>query len=188
MRSNNRSLTTFKPNPLSTQSAQMLSLGRRNGWGFQHLGYAELPERPVRLQDWHIVPANQDATPVPPRTLERIKAIYLAGFRPKGFVVVHEAPKSFKAPQPEQSTRRMLPPPVVPALTLNSNITSGSSNISSIADSFGSSFSILATMLFPILFIGALALDPIVVAVMEDGSWIELDRWDVPLKPPYLEA
>ena len=60
MQSNNRSLTTLKPNPLSTQPSQMLSLGRRNGWGFQHLGYAELPERPVRLQDWLIVPASQD--------------------------------------------------------------------------------------------------------------------------------
>ena len=43
-------------------------------------------------------------------------------------------------------------------------------------------------MIFPMLFIGLLALDPIVVAVMDDASWIEIDRWDVPLKPTYLEA
>ena len=188
MQSNNRSLTAFKPNPLSTQSGQMVSLGRRNGWGFQHLGYAELPERPVRLQDWLIVPANQDTTPVPPRTLERIKGIYTAGFRPRGFVMVHEAPKTFQAPRPEQSTRRMLPAPVVPSSTLNPNPTSGSFNISNTADGFASFFSTLVTMIFPMLFIGLLALDPIVVAVMDDASWIEIDRWDVPLKPTYLEA
>ena len=188
MQSNNHSLTTLKPNPLSTQSAQMLSLGRRNGWGFQHLGYAELPERPVRLQDWLLVPANQDSTPVPPRTLERIKAIYLAGFRPKGFVVVHEAPKTFRAPRPEQSTKRMLSAPATSQSVSNPGSPSSVSNPEAVADSLGSFFSLLATMLFPMLFIGLLALDPIVVAVMDDGSWIEIDRWDVPLKPTYLEA
>ena len=142
MQSNNRSLTTLKPNPLSTQSGQMVSLGRRNGWGFQHLGYAELPERPVRLQDWLLVPANQDSTPVPPRTLERIKAIYLAGFRPKGFVVVHEAHKSFKPPRPEQSTRRMLPAPTISQSVPNSVSPSSASNPGAVADIFGSFFSV----------------------------------------------
>ena len=188
MQTNNRSLTILKPNPLSTQSGQILGLGRRNGWGFQHLGYAELPDRPVRLQDWLIVPANQDATPVPPRTLERIKTIYHAGFRPKGFVVVHEAPKTFQAPRPEQSTRRMLPTSTISQSVPNADSPSSASNPGAVADSFGSFFSILTTMLFPMLFIGLLALDPIVVAVMEDNSWIEIDRWDVLLKPTYLEA
>jgi len=188
MQSNNRSLTTLKPNPLSTQSAQMLSLGRRNGWGFQHLGYAELPERPVRLQGWLIVPANQDSTPVPPRTLERIKTIYHAGFRPKGFVVVHEAPKTFQAPRPEQSTTRLLSAPAVPISVSNTGSTSNVSNPSGVADGLGSIISAFATMIFPMLSIGLLALDPIVVAVMDDGSWIEIDRWDVPLKPSFLEA
>ena len=187
MQSKNRSLIPLKPNPLSTQSGQILSLGRRNGWGFQHLGYAELPEHPVRLQDWLIVPASQDTTPVPPRTLERIQAIYLSGFRPKGFVVVHEAPKTFQAPRPEQSSWRLLPAPAVNQSVPNTGSTSSVSNSGAVADSFGSFFSILTTMLFPMLFIGLLALDPIVVAVMDDGSWIEIDRWDVPLKPSFLE-
>jgi hypothetical protein len=188
MQSNNRSLTTLKPNPLSTQSGQMLSLGRRNGWGFQHLGYAELPERPVRLQDWLLVPANQDSTPVPPRTLERIKSIYAAGYKPRGFVVVHEAPKAFQAPRPEQSATRMLPMPAVSQVISNSAPAFNASNPSGIADGLASIISAFASMIFPMLFIGLLALDPIVVAVMEDGSWIEIDRWDVPLKPSFLEA
>jgi hypothetical protein len=187
MQSNNRSLTTLKPNSLSTQSGEMLSLGRRNGWGFQHLGYAELPDRPVRLQDWLLVPASQDTTPVPPRTLERIKAIYLSGIRPKGFVVVHEAPKAFQSPRPEQSATKMLPPPVV-SQAVSNHVSSSVSNPSGVADGLASFISAFATMIFPMLFIGLMALDPIVVAVMEDNSWIEVDRWDVPVKPLYLEA
>ncbi|MDH3943341.1 MAG: hypothetical protein OEV06_04515, partial [Anaerolineae bacterium] len=74
------------------ETQKILDFGRDQGWQVQPLGRAPLPDQPVHLGRWLIIPAEQDTTPVPARSMERIQALFAAGVRPKGFVVVHEAP------------------------------------------------------------------------------------------------
>jgi ABC-type microcin C transport system permease subunit YejE len=144
------------------------------------LGYADLPEKPVRLEKWLIVPAHLDSSPIPTRTMQRIQSIYAAGLRPRGFVVVHEAPMALTAPRQGQPILG-LPARAVQQLVapkpLQAAMPTGSSSLSGLVKGLGTVLSSLVMVVFPMLFLGLLALDPIVVAVMDDGCWIEIDRW-----------
>src|SRR5687767_14072640 len=95
---------------VSPETQQLVSLGRARGWDFTVLGQAPLPTQPVRLSKWLIVPAEQDTSPIPARALERVQAIYAAGLRPKGFVLVHEAPMALSSARSDQ------PPSALPNL------------------------------------------------------------------------
>lgn len=90
------------PGDLTTrnQAHQFLALGDHMGWQTQVIGQAPMLKEAVRLQDWMLVPAHEDTTPLPTRTMRRIRTIYSQGLRPQGFVVVHEAPMQLMAPKP----------------------------------------------------------------------------------------
>jgi hypothetical protein len=165
MISNNRLISVSNTKiinaPVSLQTKQILNLGQRNGWGFTVLGKADLPDRPIHLEKWLIIPAHEDHSSVPKRTLERIQAIYTAGLQPKGFVIVHEAPR------------------YLPGKTEKKTDPSGSSTFSSLVAGVGTVLSAMAMMIFPVMLLGLAVLDPIVIAVMDDGNWVEIDRWNV---------
>jgi hypothetical protein len=125
-------------------------------------------EEPVRLGNWLLMPAQQDSTVIPPRAMSRIRAIFDAGLRPRGFVVVHEAPMFLKAPAAPQAEPKTLP------RTISSPEGTGD-----FAAALGKGLSALASVIFPMMMLAAVAVvDPILVAVTEDGHWVEIDRWD----------
>ena len=172
---------------VSPATLQLLLLGQQRGWDFAVLGQAPLPEDPVRLGDWLIVPADQDTSQVPARALERVQAIYAAGIRPKGFVVVHEAPKLLSAPvQDEPNTLRM---PILPAqLKTTLTVVAGALGVLAIGFVVLSTIAVLAVLAISVaamlilpaaLVVGVALVDPILIAVTEDGYWVELDRWTI---------
>jgi hypothetical protein len=177
---------TPSKNSLATTEAQaVLNLGRQGGWDAVVLGNAPLPRDPVRVGDWLVVPAQQDTTPMPPRALERVEAIYSAGIRPQGFVLVHEAPLLLLASVSEgHGTVRIshIPPrtrqlaktaAVAGALTLGGLVILPGLIALAIAV-----IGIALAVMVPLgLLAGAAAVDPILVAVTEDGDWVEIDRW-----------
>ena len=149
-----------------SQAQYFLSLGERLGWHTEVLGKAPMLKEPIRLQDWLLVPAHEDTTELPRRTMNRIKTIYSQGLRPQGFVVVHEAPMQLSAPRPVYQKK--------PALEWEG----GSKVLSAIVKVIGAL--LLGGMLLPLgLLAGLVMLDPILVAVTQDGYWIEIDRWQV---------
>jgi len=161
---------------LSNETSEMIQLGRDHSWGFQCLGQAPMPERPARVGNWLIVPANLDSTQVPTRTLSRVQAIFKAGLRPEGFVLVHEAPLLLPAPKEA--------PPKVPLeewkVAPSPNAISGTDLLDGFAKIISAVFSVIGSLLLPALALGLMTLDPILVAVTEDGYWIEIDRWQNP--------
>ena len=80
------------------ETQQLLSLGRQQGWDVNILGRAPLPDAPLRMGDWLIVPSWQDSSPMPARALARVQAVYDAGIRPVGFLLAHEAPRQLPPP------------------------------------------------------------------------------------------
>jgi hypothetical protein len=162
------SIAKREPSGLSTETRQLVTLGRRHYWPFQLLGRAPMIQEPVRLGDWLLVPAQDDSSKIPERALARIQAIFAAGIRPQGFVLVHEAPKLLKAPvTPKEQPK-----------THTSTKTSTQTG-SDLAKALGTGFAAAASMIFPMVFfvVAAALSDPILVAVTEDGYWIEIDRW-----------
>jgi len=156
---------------LTLESRGLLTLGRQRNWDFNILGQAPLPRQPIHLQDWLIVPAHQDSSHIPARALERIQAIFEVGLRPKGFVIVHEAPKLLPAPEVIEAEPVAVPtnsPSIKPWITGLLGATAIAASIAAAA----------ASMIVPAtLAVGAVLVDPILVAVTEDDTWIEIDRW-----------
>jgi hypothetical protein len=137
------------------------------------------------LGDWLIVPVEQDSSPVPDRALRRVQDIFAAGIRPKGFVLVHEAPKLLSAPPAEQSQGlRMSALP--DWLRSGLKVTGTGLGVAGLAlvaipglvVLAVAALSLAAMVMAPaLLVVGAVVVDPILVAVTEDGYWVEIDRW-----------
>lgn len=165
---NNRLLTYLSP-----ETMQILTLSDQKGWHFNLLGQAQLPKEPVQLDQWLIVPADQDSSEIPIRSYKKIQALFSNGIRPKGFVVVHEAPRLLKAPK---VTHQYAPPEQFPqGIEKPKSEANPTDALASIVTS-----TLLGTFLtiFGTIFMGIAMIDPIIVAVMEDGCWVEIDRWE----------
>lgn len=169
----------------SPETRELLHLGREQGWNCNLLGQAPFPEEPVRVHDWLIVPAHLDSSNIPDKALQRVRSIYANGLRPKGFVVVHEAPKLLAAPGELQAGNlrmSIINPQVRSALRFTSLVVAGGAAvvtaISGLAILALAGLTFAALLLVPTaLVMGVTILDPILIAVTEDGYWIEIDRW-----------
>ena len=156
---------------LSSESQGLLTLGRQQNWDFNILGQAPLPRQPIHLRDWLIVPAHQDSSHIPARALERIQAIFAMGLRPKGFVIVHEAPKLLPAPE-------VIEPEPVAVPTNSPGINPWIKGLlGTIAVTIPIAAAVASMIVPATLVVGAVLVDPILVAVTEDDTWIEIDRW-----------
>jgi len=149
-----------------SQAQHLLSLGDRLGWHTQVIGQAPMLKEAIRLQDWMLVPAHEDTTAIPARTMRRIHTLFSQGLRPQGFVVVHEAPMQLTAPKPVIEEKSPFEWEGV------------GKAMGVIAKVMG--VMLLGSMLLPFgLLAGMVMLDPILVVVTEDMYWIEIDRWQV---------
>jgi hypothetical protein len=163
------------PALMGPQALQLMQLGERRGWEPLVLGKAPLPDRPTRVGDWLLVPVEQDTSCIPARALRRVQAIYEAGMRPQGFVVVHEAPRQLAGPTP--MTRPMTPTDVAEQLRPVGAFALKAAGVVAVIGACLLTVIAAIALPIPFLLIGAIALDPILVAVTEDGDWIEIDRW-----------
>lgn len=169
----------------SPETRRLLTLGQKQGWDSAVLGRAPLPEEPVRLGDWLIVPALQDTSPVLARALERVQTIFAAGLRPKGFVVVHEAPMLLSPPEKDKpeplrlplfpGINRVLVKRIIGGLILGLILLVTIVGVLALALA---ALAVVASLLVPATLVaGAVVVDPILIAVTEDGYWIEIDCW-----------
>lgn len=169
----------------SPEACRFLSVGDEYGWAPAVLGRAPLPAAPVRLKDWLLVPVEQDTSPIPTRALKRVQTLYEAGLRPKGFVMVHEAPALLAAPARtlEQSTRHF---DVTDSERKSALLAAGGGAAAAVATAGAlalvvASVVAVAAFALPLFAVaGAVAVDPILVAVTDDDYWIEIDRWATP--------
>jgi hypothetical protein len=167
---------------MGLETKELVKFGDDMGWDLPVLGQAPLPQEPIRAGDWLIVPAEQETSPIPDRAFKRVQAIYMAGHRPKGFVLVHEAPALLAAPPATQKPtgwRTLLPDSKNTAALA---VTAGGVLVASVvvgALAIAAIGAVIAMTLPVVAVAGAVAVDPILIAVMEDDCWIEIDRWDI---------
>ena len=161
---------------VSSETRELVALGHTHQWNVVVLGQAPLPSAPLRLGDWLVVPASQDSSHIPTRALERVQAIYGAGLRPRGFVLVHEAPALLAAPAHERTQKPPLKMPTVPPeLTAFLPVAARALGIAVLSLAAISAAAVMAVA--AALVVGVAMVDPILIAVTEDGYWIEIDRW-----------
>lgn len=161
---------------VSPETMELVTFGERRGWEPRVLGRAPLPQSPVRVGEWLIVPAEQDTSAVPARALRRVQALYEAGLRPQGFVIVHEAPMQLAAPKSEDKVLEDAQP-----LTVSPVLRSALGALGRVLAVVASALAIVGISVFaglPLaLLMGVVMLDPMLIVVTEDGHWVEIDRW-----------
>ena len=160
---------------LGYQTKQLLTLGQENRWPTRVLGKAPMLKEPIRVQDWLLVPSTMDSTSLPDQAIQRIKALYAAGIRPQGFVMVHEAPLQLKPPSIQEK-------PKVDQQLLK-KFGGAAIGLAAVTGSLVAAVGIAiigGLLILPAgLLAAAVIIDPILVAVMPDDSWVEIDRWDI---------
>ena len=168
-----RSITAFPidtPEPNRSEARQFVALGTRQGWDFRVLGRAPMPSAPIHLEEWLLVPAQLDNSDVPARTIDRISKVYAAGLRPKGFVIIHEAPKILQSPSMTSSEPARIPEFVQHSGNAARLVGQVAGAVARLAATVGVALPVALVTL-------ALLIDPILVAVTEEDDWIEIDRW-----------
>lgn len=154
---------------------RLLMVAQENHWSTQVLGKAPMLCQPVRIKKWLLVPATMDSTALPDKTMQCLHIIYEEGIRPQGFVMVHEAPMQLKGsadPQKPKLDKEVLRK--VGGAALGLGILSGSLVVAAGIAVLGS------LLILPAGLLAAVALiDPILVAVMPDSTWVEIDRWEI---------
>jgi hypothetical protein len=144
-----------------------------------------MPKEPIRYGEWWIVPAEQDSSHIPDRALKRVRAIFSAGFRPQGFVVVHEAPLLLPPPDKNETgifQLTSLTPKLQSALKIAGKIVGvigiALGAITGLAVIAVGALLAAATLAVPAMMVVGLAVvDPILIVVTNDGYWVEIDRW-----------
>ncbi len=180
--------TNVKQNPYFTQlsvgsqAKDLVSFGQSRGWQFPVLGIAPMPERPVSTNSWLISPAHLDSTALPTRSQQRVKAIYEAGMNPKGWIVVHEAPKQLLATNQtnQNSNMKVISARTQQAIKKALKITGTVMGATALASGAVVLLAGAMLVILPALLIStAVLIDPILIAVTEDNVWIEIDRWNL---------
>ena len=86
-------------------------------------------------------------------------------------MLVHEAPKLLADPGPESSAKEVL--------KSSEPVAKNDNSLSPMFSALGSIMAVFGTVFLSMLGMAAsaLILDPILIAVTEDNTWIEIDRW-----------
>ncbi len=129
----------------SKQALEAISVGFQNHWRFRVVNESSYK------RDW----VTETLPKAPVTAQERIQTLKKAGIKINAFVVAHEAPRLLTAPFAEPTAE-----PIQHSKTSTANFPIG--------ESLFFVFGMFIQML-PLLF-----LDPAIIAVLEDGTWLEV--------------
>ena len=157
------------------KAQDLISFGKARGWRFSDMGTAPVPNGPVIVGKWLLVPEQMDESILPISAAQKIQAIRFAGLKPRGYVIAHEIPEEKNEyPKEKSITQKPSEQSAVKSPEIGSN---NKNNTSNLLERIGSILKKLPLIL-PILFIGSLLLlDPILIAITDDYTWIEIERW-----------
>jgi hypothetical protein len=145
---------------ISSEAKRAIDLAYKEHWRFRVVGHGELPKEPSYKDQWWFIP-----TADPEHGKDRIDVLRRAGVRFKGIVVAHEAPRMLVAPK--EPDFKINPSPSIPA----TNKSTGD-----LASGLAMGLVLLISVVFQ-----ALLLDPALIVVLEDGTWLEVTTWYEPI-------
>ncbi len=139
---------------ISYEAKKAIAVGRRNHWRFRVTGQGELPKESAYKNEWWFEPVTD-----PEYGKERLAALRRAGVRFKGIVIAHEAP-------------RLLVAPKEPDFKINPSIPASNMSTNDLASDLAMGLVLLISVFFQ-----AILLDPALIVVLEDGTWLEVMTW-----------
>jgi hypothetical protein len=147
----------MKIQTISDDAKYALAVGRENHYWFRVLGTMGVIPQPVYKDEWWYLPYEPDIN-IPEKALKRAE-ILKSEIPIKQMIVAHEAPLLLCAPAPK---KKELP------------------EIGSVVGiAFKTAGVVLLAMfsLVGLFFTSAVAVDPALIVVLEDGTWVEVMRW-----------
>ena len=123
--------------------------------GFEVIGHGVMPTKPMQIGEWWVVPADQYDSTIPPEAYKKLNALINRGIKIKGVFVADDI-KKIKAKEEKERKKKEA--------------------VEQVAGTF---LEILGTVAMAIgyLFVMAFSFDPMLVAVLEDGSYVCLYSW-----------
>jgi len=145
---------------ISNEARKAVFLGSQNHWRFRVVGNGEPPKEPVYKNEWWFETLTTQS--IPSEGKDRLEALRRAGIRFCGVVVAHEAPRLLSV---EKKVEKK------PDLKITV-----SPSILTFLGSLASGFLMLALLVFSAFF-QAILIDPALIVVLEDGTWVEVMTW-----------
>jgi len=140
---------------ISYQASQAIQVGRKNHWRFRVVGQGDIPPKPFYRDQWVFEPQ----TTIPDIGQDRINALRASGMRFKGFLVAHEAPSVLSSPKVAQ------------------NANQAKQQVTEILPERTIGFIAELVVIFLQMFFYAILLDPALIVVLEDETWLEVMTW-----------
>lgn len=146
---------------ISQDLVKTFQVAEDNHYLFRVIGQGDLPEAPIYRDGWWL----GTVTEVPREGIERVEKLKRAGVRIKGFVVAHETPKLLMGAEPVKKYDFKVLKGIVTTLGI-----------------FGGVLLVIPTLLAGIantavLLFAMVLIDPALIVVLEDGTWVEVATW-----------
>lgn len=147
----------------SRYATEALAVARSNGMTMRVVGQGDVPPEPFYLDEWWYSRLNEEST-IPTEGVRRIEALVKGGVPIDCLMIRHEAPRLLTAPKEEKQAVKEKPDanPSFDAFPV----------LEVILAVLGAIFAV-----FGYIFITAVHLDPAIIAVLPDGTWLEVVTW-----------
>ena len=163
----------------NAQAERAAQVARKNRWGIMFLMNAGFLDRPLYKNGWWFVP-TQDESTLDQRALKRLNAFRDAGVQITQLIVAHQTTNLLSAP-PAPPKEKILPKikkeidtNILPAVGKIAEVTArGTLLLLKLAVAV-----VGVTAYGAVSLLGSLVLlDPALIAVLEDGTWVLVYSW-----------
>lgn len=135
-----------------TDVAKVVELAEENHWSVRTLGRYGMPPETVFKNGWSYEPMV-DCT-MPPVAVKRAQEVLKSGVKVQGFVIGHQRPRE-----------------------VDKRVIYGLVGICAVVVFWNLVLALLQVAFILVAVYIALAVDPALIVVLEDGTWVELARW-----------
>ena len=147
----------------SRYATEALTVARRNGMTMRVIGQGDVPLEPFYQDEWWYSLLTAEST-IPAEGVRRIETLVKGGVPIKCLMIRHEAPRLLTSPKEQKQVKRE---------RADTYISFGA--LSLLGAIVGALGAVLAV--FGFLFITAIQLDPALIAVLPDGTFLEVVTW-----------
>ncbi len=162
----------------SETAVKAVVVGLKERKTFRPMTQRGLITEPFYADEWWYEPYEQSKSVVPAEAMRRVELLRSNGIGIKGMVIAHEAPLILMAPEHDRQVWRTRNALTVAVFTLLAGVAvvvaiAVATPVAVVAAPVATS-----ALSLPMLLTTAVLVDPALVVVLEDGTWLEVCRWD----------
>jgi len=156
---------------VSTPTRQVLSLAQKHHWGFRVVGSGGMIDNPVYQEGWWFFPLKEDKSIIPTKAFQRVEEVRSKNHI-QGLIVAHDFPKLLPAPLPQTK-------PITIEKPEKEIDFDKDKAVATLGAVVGAVLVGLATLVGIVLITGIqlILIDPSLIVVLEDGTWVSVYSW-----------